>query len=79
MAYMAISPTDKELLKFISQLSLSQKDELINHVKELLKSQNNSERQSISEYNDEIDKALRDIEKGEFTSLEDLEREMESW
>jgi hypothetical protein len=79
MAYMAISPTDKELLKFISQLSLSQKDELINHVKELLKSQNNSESQSITEYNDEIDKALRGIEKGEFTSLEDLEREMESW
>ena len=79
MAYMAISPTDKELLKFISQLNLSQKEELINHVKQLLKSQNNSERQSITEYNDEIDKALRGIEKGKFTSLEDLEREMESW
>jgi hypothetical protein len=79
MAFMEITPTDKELLKFISQLSHSQKDELINYIKGVLKSKGNSERQSISDYNDEINKASRSVEKGEFTSLEDLEREMESW
>jgi hypothetical protein len=79
MTFMEITPTDRELLKFISQLSRSQKDELINYIKGLLKSKGNSERQSIIDYNDEIDKATIRVEKGEFTSLEDLEREMESW
>ena len=79
MATMAITPIDLELLKFISLLNSSQKEALIMYTKELLNAEENLKRQSVDEYNLEIDKAVEGIKNGEYTSLEDLEKEIESW
>ncbi len=38
-----------------------------------------SERQSIQEYNREIEEAEQEIERGEFTTGEDLKKESRSW
>ena len=79
MNIMAITPTDREILKFISQLNSSQKEALMIFLRELLIPEINTERQSSAEYDLELKEALVNINKGEHTSLEDLESEMESW
>ncbi len=79
MNTMAISPLDKELLKFISQLNNSQKKSLINFIRSFLLTNDSDERQTIEEYNLELNQAIKNVKKGKFTSLEDLEKEMESW
>ncbi len=78
MFTMAVSNTDKQLLKLISQLDDSQKRSLTNFIKSFISKQI-SERQSIEEYNVEIDRAIENVKKGNFTTFEDLEKEMESW
>ena len=37
------------------------------------------ERVSLQQYNRELDEAIERINKGEFTTLEQLEKEMQSW
>ena len=78
MFTMAVSNADKQLLKLISQLDDSQKRSLTNFIKSFISKQK-SERQSIEEYNVEIDRAIENVKKGNFTTFEDLEKEMESW
>ena len=75
---MAISHTDKQLLRLISQLDDSQKKSLLNFIKPFL-AMHSSENQTIEEYNIELAKALENVKKGNFTTLEDLEKEMDSW
>jgi ferritin len=75
---MAVSNADKQLLKLIKQLNDSQKRSLTNFIKSFISKQI-SERQSIEEYNIEIDRAIENAKKGNFTTFEDLEKEMESW
>ncbi len=76
---MAISPTDKELLKYFSQLNDLQKKSLLELIRAFLKGNDGLGGQTIDEYNHELDQAMERIGKGEFTSLEELEREMRSW
>jgi hypothetical protein len=73
------SEMDLQLIELISQLNHSQKEALIFFSKELLQAEGSSDRQSIAEYNLELDQAMERVRKGEFTSLEDLEKEMKSW
>jgi hypothetical protein len=79
MSLMAITPVDKELIKLISQLNNSQKESLISFIKPFLKTGETTESSSIDQYNLELDQAMRRVKDGEFTSLEELEKEMESW
>jgi len=78
MTTMAISHTDKQLLRLISQLDDSQKKSLLNFIKPFL-AMHSSENQTIEEYNIELAQALENVKKGNFTTLEDLEKEMDSW
>ena len=80
MKCMAISATDKELLKYFSRLDEPQKRSLLELIKTFLGSgKEQSERASLEQYNREIDEAMQRVERGEYTTLEDLEREMQSW
>jgi len=78
MNTMAITPVDKELLKFISQLNNSQKKSLINFIRSFLLTKDSNERQTIDDYNLELNQAIKNAKKGNFTTLKDLEKEMES-
>jgi|GEM_PF-824606 len=79
MSMMAITPADKELLKLISRLDNSQKESLINFIKPFLSTDDSSESTSIDQYNLELDQAMQRVKDGKYTSLEELEKEMESW
>jgi len=79
MNSMALSPNDKQLLKLISQLNSSQKKSLVDFIRSFITKDDRTEKQSIDDYNQELDRATRNVHKGNFTSFEDLEKEMESW
>lgn len=38
-----------------------------------------SKRITLEEYNHELDEAMKRISSGEFTTLEELEKEMQAW
>ena len=76
---MAVSPNDKQLLKLISQLNSSQKKSLVDFIKSFIIKNGTSEKQSVEDYNKELDRANSNVHEGNFTTFEDLEKEMESW
>jgi hypothetical protein len=76
---MSISKIDIELFKLFNKLNLTQKKVVITFIKELLYAKGNIDRQSVEEYNLELNKALENIKKGAYISLEDLEREIKLW
>ncbi len=80
MNYMSISTIDKELLKYFTQLDETQKKSLLELIKTFLKgSKESMERVSLEQYNRELDEAMERISRGEYTTLEVLEKEMQSW
>ncbi len=71
---------DRELLQYFLRLDESQKRSLLELMKSFLKT--NSEHLlpvSIERYNQELDEAMERISKGDFTTFEELEKEMRSW
>ena len=74
---MADSAIDNELNKYFSLLSPDQKESLLGMLKTFFPSAN--QRISIEQYNDEIDEAVNRVEKGYYTSHEDLTKESEKW
>lgn len=77
---MSISTTDKELLKYFTQLDESQKRSLLELIKTFLKGDKKSmESTNLEQYNRELDEAVERISRGQYTTLEELEREMQSW
>jgi hypothetical protein len=74
------SAMDKEFIEYFLRLDEPQKKSLLEVMKSFLKSPAQSiSAQTLQEYNRELDEAMARISKGEFTTLEDLEKEMESW
>ena len=77
---MAISATDKELIKYFTRLNEPQKQSLLQVIKTFFKSENEpSDQDTIESYNKELDDAMDRISNGNFTTLEELEKEMHSW
>jgi hypothetical protein len=80
MRIMAVSAIDKELLKYFTQLDEPQKKSLLELIKTFLKAgEEPMGRVSLAQYNRELDEAMERISRGEFTTLEALEKEMQSW
>jgi DNA integrity scanning protein DisA with diadenylate cyclase activity len=74
------SVIDKELIQYFIKLDDSQKKSLLEMIKSFLKSSDdNFERVTLEQYNSELDKAMDRINIGEFTTFEDLEKEMQLW
>jgi hypothetical protein len=67
------------MLRYFIQLNDFQKKSLLELIKSFLKSEDVLGGQTIDQYNQELDQAMERINRFEFTSLEELEREMKSW
>lgn len=64
------------LNKLISKLNLTQKEVLITFIKQLSNTNKNIGRQTIEDYNLELNQAIKNVKKGNYTTLENLEKEM---
>ncbi len=73
------SVLDKELINYFVRLSEPQKKSLLAMMKAFLKNPKNAHHVTIEEYNQELDKAMARIDRGEFVTLEELEKEMKEW
>ena len=77
---MAISATDKELIKYFTQLNEPQKQSLLQVIKTFFKSEYESKDLiTLEQYNKELDDAMERISNGNFTTLEELKKETHSW
>jgi hypothetical protein len=77
---MVVSAVDKELIKYFVQLTQSQKKSLLQMIKTFVGSDPEHENHiSVEQYNKELDDAMKRINNGEFTTLEQLQNEMQSW
>lgn len=76
---MNVSATDEEFLRFFFQLNEPQKKSLLQMLKNFLHTDVPPETDTFEQYNQEIDAALLRVKNGRFTTLEELEKEMESW
>ncbi len=72
---------DKELIQYFVRLNEPQKRSLLPMMKSFLKTSGPSEagKQSIEEYNNELDDAIKRIDSGNFKTLEEFEAEMQTW
>ncbi len=71
---------DFEIQKYLPLLGNEEKTTILSVIKSFLgNSEENVASIDIAAYNKEIDEAMTRINNGEFTSQEDLEKEMESW
>ncbi|MDE3185661.1 MAG: hypothetical protein KGM16_19795 [Bacteroidota bacterium] len=77
---MEVSSIDKELIRYFIQLTEPQKKSLLQLIKTFIKSDKEPEQSiSIEQYNKELDEAMIDINEGNFTTLAELQKEMQSW
>ena len=71
---------DKELLHYFMRLDEPQKKSLLEMMKSFLQSGNEQiQPVSLEQYNSDLDDAMVRISKGDFTTLDALEKEMQSW
>jgi hypothetical protein len=75
---MAISAIDKELMRYFTRLDETQKKSLLEMIKSFIRINDLGEI-TIEQYNKELNDAMERISRGEFTTLEELEKEMEAW
>lgn len=68
------------MFEHFSRLDDTQKKSVIQMLKSFLKGgEITHSRQTLKEYNEELDEAMVRVKEGKFTTLEDLEKEMRSW
>lgn len=74
------SVLDKELIQYFMRLNEPQKKSLLEMMKSFLKpGVEPMQPVSLDQYNRELDEAMERINKGEFTTFEELQKEMQSW
>ena len=71
---------DHELIQCFTKLDEPQKKSLLEMIKSFLNTPGDTLNPvSKEQYNNELDEAMERMSDGEFTILEDLEKEMKSW
>jgi len=71
---------DKELIEYFIKLDEPQKKSLLELIKSFLNTSGNAAKPvTIEQYNKELDDAMQRMSNGEFTTLEELEKEIKSW
>ncbi len=74
------SVVDKELIQYFLKLDEPQKKSLLEMMKSFLNPANELlQPVSIEQYNQELDEAMERISNGNFSTLEELEKEMQAW
>jgi tRNA A58 N-methylase Trm61 len=78
---MASSAIDKELIRYFTLLDTKQKETLLAMIKSFLKPGSGvaTDRTTIEQYNKELDEAIERINRGEYTTFEELEKEIKGW
>ena len=71
---------DREMFNYFTQLNETEKKSVVELLKAFVLGRNsNSSHVSLDQYNKEIDDAMERVRKGDYTTFEDLEKEMQSW
>jgi hypothetical protein len=69
---------DREMFAYFMQLNDAEKKSVVELLKTFMKGRKNQfDQVSIEQYNKEIDDAMERVSKGEYTTFEDLEKEMQ--
>lgn len=77
---MATESIYQEMMKYFMQLNDAERKSVLQMLKTFLQNKSlPSERISIEQYNKELAEAEARIESGEFTTQEDLEKEINEW
>ncbi len=71
---------DREMYTYFTQLNDAEKKSVVQMLKTFLISRKDQyERITVEQYNKELDEAMERVSKGEYTTFEELEKEMKSW
>jgi hypothetical protein len=71
---------EEEMHNYFIQRNEAEKKSVIQMLKKLLKIRKGAlQRATIEQYNKELEEAEKQIEKGNFITQEELEKEMEKW
>lgn len=71
---------DREMFAYFMQLNDAEKKSVVELIKTFMKGRKGQPaRISIEQYNKDIDEAMEQVRKAEYTTFEDLEKEMQSW
>ena len=71
---------DKELIQYFTKLNEPQKKSLLEMIKSFLKTPEGTLNPvTVEQYNKELDEAMQRMNDGEFTTFDELEKEMQSW
>lgn len=74
------SAVDREMYAYFTQLSDAEKKSVVELLKTFMKGRKGQfDRVNVEQYNKEIDKAMERVGRGEYTTFEDLEKEMKTW
>ena len=77
---MATARLDTEIQKYLPLLGNEEKKTLLSVIKSFLHLKKETHEEiSAEKYNKEIDEAMARMDKGEYTSHDDVEKEMASW
>jgi hypothetical protein len=70
---------DKQIVDYLPLLGKEEKKTILDYIKSYVRIKDQPKRVSIKQYNKEIDEAMARIDKGEYTTHEELIKESESW
>ena len=71
---------DREMYTYFTQLNDAEKKSVVQMLKTFLISRKDHyEAVTVEQYNKELDEAMGRVNKGEYTTFEELEKEMKSW
>lgn len=70
---------DKEMYNYFIQLNEAEKKSVVQMLKTFLQGREVEGRISIQQYNKDIDEAMENIDRGSFTTMQELEKEMKGW
>ena len=71
---------DREMFAYFMQLNDAEKKSVVELLKTFMKGRRSQpDRITIEQYNKELDEAMERVGRGEYTTFDDLEKEMKSW
>lgn len=77
---MAISTTDRELLKYVAQLKEAEKQSVLQLLKTFVDGRKQTfEPDTLEQYNQEIEAALAEVAAGQYITQEEMEKQAAKW
>ncbi|HVU99317.1 MAG TPA: hypothetical protein VHE34_29045 [Puia sp.] len=71
---------DREMFAYFMQLNDAEKKSVVELLKTFMKGRRDQpDHITVEQYNKELDEAMERVGRGEYTTFEDLEKEMKSW